>query len=342
MSKNTMGRRIVERREALGISQAELARRVGISPQAMQWIEAGKTLRPRFLTEIAQNLGVASEWLLFGNIVQAAPPKPAEPAALGYEIGLLERGWIEELEGAFPAPPPTPTGGTEIPVYVATAYPGGVERTPSSPALLRVALRELLPPSLEGNPSVDHSRDFPLLGLDYSSPDDSVVRPPSLSGSPRGYGLYFYEVAPLSPRIIGNELLYVDPNASPTSESIVIHWHRSNIFILSVFGSASDEWYSGSVSVKGTLTSVQISRQHIKETHVVTGLDFRSPTISRHKDVSPIPSSSADIDREIAALKARLAELVTHAAVLIDLDKLFRDHPSIFEHLSKKLDDTIK
>lgn len=110
MSKNTMGRRIVERREALGISQAELARRVGISPQAMQWIEAGKTLRPRFLTEIAQNLGVASEWLLFGNIVQAAPPKPAEPAALGYEIGLLERGWIEELEGAFPAPPRHPQG----------------------------------------------------------------------------------------------------------------------------------------------------------------------------------------------------------------------------------------
>lgn len=51
------------RREDLGISQAELGRRSGMSQQAIVSIESGDTLRPRRLVELAGALGLSPEEL---------------------------------------------------------------------------------------------------------------------------------------------------------------------------------------------------------------------------------------------------------------------------------------
>jgi transcriptional regulator with XRE-family HTH domain len=50
-----------------GWSQGELARAVGVTPQAIQAIEAGRVKKPQNLTAIARKLGVNPEHLLNGS-----------------------------------------------------------------------------------------------------------------------------------------------------------------------------------------------------------------------------------------------------------------------------------
>ena len=62
----TIGERVKERRTALGLSQPQLAKRVGgISYQAIQQLERGGT--SRHLVSIARALGVTAEWLQDGH-----------------------------------------------------------------------------------------------------------------------------------------------------------------------------------------------------------------------------------------------------------------------------------
>jgi transcriptional regulator with XRE-family HTH domain len=63
-----LGERIREARQAYGMSQVELARRIGISKTAMNQIELG-AIDPRAsrITAIAQVLGVSTDSLLLGR-----------------------------------------------------------------------------------------------------------------------------------------------------------------------------------------------------------------------------------------------------------------------------------
>ena len=89
----TIGDRVKERRTALGLSQPQLAKRVGgISYQAIQQLERGGT--SRHLVSIARALGVTAEWLQDGH-----GPAPAKAiAARGREperlkvLGMAECG----------------------------------------------------------------------------------------------------------------------------------------------------------------------------------------------------------------------------------------------------------
>jgi phage repressor protein C with HTH and peptisase S24 domain len=56
------------RRQALGLSQPQLARLVGVSQQAIQKVEAGETRRPRFIVELAGALGVDPTALAQGRL----------------------------------------------------------------------------------------------------------------------------------------------------------------------------------------------------------------------------------------------------------------------------------
>ncbi len=61
-----LGPRLRKRRKELGLTQTELAERVGTSQAVIQKIENGKSLRPRILEEIAAALDVKPAWLMFG------------------------------------------------------------------------------------------------------------------------------------------------------------------------------------------------------------------------------------------------------------------------------------
>jgi transcriptional regulator with XRE-family HTH domain len=64
----TLGDRIRQARERVGLSQIELARRIGLSKNAMNSIETGDAdPRASRIVAIAQELGVSTDALLLGN-----------------------------------------------------------------------------------------------------------------------------------------------------------------------------------------------------------------------------------------------------------------------------------
>jgi phage repressor protein C with HTH and peptisase S24 domain len=81
---NSLGERVRERRRALGLSQPQLAKKVGgITYQAIQQLEAGGG--SRHLVPIARALGVTAEWLQDGG------PTPPKPAAAASRPGTMEK-----------------------------------------------------------------------------------------------------------------------------------------------------------------------------------------------------------------------------------------------------------
>lgn len=71
----TLGQRVAERREELGISQRELGKRAGgLSQQAIDKIERGILRKPGNLPEIADALGVRPQWLRTGELPKLGYP----------------------------------------------------------------------------------------------------------------------------------------------------------------------------------------------------------------------------------------------------------------------------
>jgi phage repressor protein C with HTH and peptisase S24 domain len=89
----TLADRVKERRHALGLSQPQLAKKVGgITYQAIQQLENGGG--SRHLVAIARALGVTAEWLQDGvgpAPSKAAPPRPGSADKLKV-LGMAECG----------------------------------------------------------------------------------------------------------------------------------------------------------------------------------------------------------------------------------------------------------
>ncbi len=101
---DTLAKRLRYARERLGLSQSELARRVKLRPQAIQFIEAGHVRRPRSVVEIARALGVNAEWLLLGEgalevAVHETPERYHGEPALSDEAVAVARLWMELPQG---------------------------------------------------------------------------------------------------------------------------------------------------------------------------------------------------------------------------------------------------
>ncbi|WP_322997468.1 XRE family transcriptional regulator [Castellaniella sp.] len=75
-SSSILATRVKIAREALDISQAELAERVGMKQTGIGSIESGEVQRPRKLREIARVLGVSQEWLLGEEDASEASESP--------------------------------------------------------------------------------------------------------------------------------------------------------------------------------------------------------------------------------------------------------------------------
>ncbi len=67
-----MGKRIVQKRKQLGLSQEELAARADVSPQMLSTAERGsKSILSENLIKISTALGVTADYLLTGKMVEA-------------------------------------------------------------------------------------------------------------------------------------------------------------------------------------------------------------------------------------------------------------------------------
>ena len=70
MDKETLGDRLGRVLKERGMSQSELARQVGVRPQAIQYICNKKAKRSAYVTEIAWILDVSAIWLAIGKGAQ--------------------------------------------------------------------------------------------------------------------------------------------------------------------------------------------------------------------------------------------------------------------------------
>ncbi|REF09738.1 LexA family protein [Pantoea ananatis] len=95
----TIAKRVQSKRSELGLTQAELAERVGTSQQAIEQLENGKTKRPRYLPELARALGCEIDWLITGtksgtNVAPAELGSKRIPVLSYVQAGL----WTESQE----------------------------------------------------------------------------------------------------------------------------------------------------------------------------------------------------------------------------------------------------
>lgn len=67
VNKKAFGKRVAAAREALGLSQGDLAKIVGMRQQGIGSIENGDVERPRKLRELARALRKSEEFLLYGE-----------------------------------------------------------------------------------------------------------------------------------------------------------------------------------------------------------------------------------------------------------------------------------
>ena len=84
-----LGDRIRKAREAYGMSQAELARRIHVSKNTMNLIETSKTSDPAAskVKAVADVLGVSTDYLLGRDEAKRPRPRKAAPVGLGGSFG---------------------------------------------------------------------------------------------------------------------------------------------------------------------------------------------------------------------------------------------------------------
>ena len=93
----SISERIKERRKALGITQEQLAKMVGVSQNAIHKLEDGTTKKPRNILELAKVLGCQPDWLQSGKDEPVAPQKNVAPGPAITPVPLLD--WVQA--GAF-------------------------------------------------------------------------------------------------------------------------------------------------------------------------------------------------------------------------------------------------
>lgn len=97
--EGSIAQRVANARAVMGITQAELARRSGISQQALQQIEKGSTQSPRRLVDLAKALNTTPERLLFGVPSSFNPVDPVFHTAKRPVIDpVMAASWHENYE----------------------------------------------------------------------------------------------------------------------------------------------------------------------------------------------------------------------------------------------------
>lgn len=112
----TLASRLTLAREAKSLSQSDLARLVGIKPQAIQAIEAGRVEKPRNIVAIAKILDVDAGFLLTGEEATASSDLNEVPLVGYVGAGATAHFYANADEGLGTAP--APDGATASTVAV--------------------------------------------------------------------------------------------------------------------------------------------------------------------------------------------------------------------------------
>lgn len=302
MSKENLANRLKCARERVKITQSELARRVGISPQAIQALESGTSAGSRHLASIAGALGVEALWLSDGKGNMVRTPRPdisypsdgISPGNLGMVLGL------NDVEHGFPPVRLTYHEDT-VPIFICESI--------SRARMPKRSINEIQSENLSWisaeNPSIfeiipDELQRIADSGFMYatgSKPDDYTRRPHYLDGQVDAYAIYINDYVHISYQNINHSVAFISPHKRPDFGDHVIVWHENNTFVSGTLFEETPESISLNFEVINDLVfdgrwgdrlldvapAVKFSKDHIRSVHVVLGLEFvkpRSPQIS--------------------------------------------------------------
>lgn len=277
----TLGSRLKAARTAAGLTQADVAKNIGVSPQAIQHLETGNSRSSRHLHRIARILGVTAEWLETGD--DSGPNSSINHVAENILAVMSQYDDAAESESsglAFYPPETLSYKPNHLPVYVSLPLTFLILRNRLYEKLLNRASLSLkiLPGALtEKDPSK-------FVGFSFSAciaanPDDYFPRPAYLLGQADAYGLFPAFQTHMNPRLTGGELLHIDPHATPSRGSLVIVWLKTGAFLVAQFSSSSPESINLFVhqSVELGLIKVILNAEDVRAVHTVRGLEFTEP-----------------------------------------------------------------
>lgn len=95
--------RLAEARQRAGMTQSELARRLGVSPQSVQqWEQSGTTPRAHRIKDLALALGVTREWLLVGGSSAESVREVAQQIREVPLVNYIQAGQWAEIAPEIP------------------------------------------------------------------------------------------------------------------------------------------------------------------------------------------------------------------------------------------------
>ena len=115
----TIGQRIAQKRDRLGMSQEALAERLGVSRQAVSKWESGASVPDtENVVALSRLFGVSVGWLLG---VEEPPEADAAPAETGGGLTEAQLKMVEEIAGRYIAAQPSPRKRRRWPWVLAAA-----------------------------------------------------------------------------------------------------------------------------------------------------------------------------------------------------------------------------
>ena len=249
---STLGSRLRQAREAAKLSQSALARRIGVSPQAIQHIEAEKSVTSRYVVQLAGSLGVSASWLATGEeqSIERQGKRFALPKHEDQQSRHLRLHRLDELNNIKPDKLifPEKEGRylrDRIPVFTAKPY-----RFAELPELTVRQEFDQLKSWISCNSGhlskdeIGQIAEYQFYVIPDRNPDEFTPRPYYLAGQVEAYAL-FLEIPPDLTNRVGNvQMSHISPYKLPEYCDLVAVWHESNTFIIGEF------WRSGAHHVE--------------------------------------------------------------------------------------------
>lgn len=290
--EDTLGARLKWARNAAGLTQRDVARHIGVTPQAIQHLESGSSRTSRFVYQMANALGVSVEWLEKG----IGTPKEAGRVENSVETALKHLGAADVVDVvlapsdpytklAFFPPEEVAFRPKHLPVFVSIPLFIAVTRNQSYMRLIDNAASLL--PHVKTNTEDDRQT---AAGMDFSVcttalPDDYVARPAYLEGQAGAYAVFLGYSSHMQPRLRGSEILHIDPSGRPLADDLVLAWTGDNTFLAAEFVEETEDYISVNVyhPEPWSLRSLHIPLDRLRGLHRVRGLEFNEPRSAKVK-----------------------------------------------------------
>ncbi|WP_418610199.1 helix-turn-helix domain-containing protein [Gluconobacter cerinus] len=300
MIENTLANRLKKAREEVGFSQSKLARIVGVTPQAIQALEAGTSAGSKHLAAISGALGVEAVWLATGEGDLKRKPRrdisdPSEAQPVGNLHFLMGFDKEDPLDDGWSFPPTRIVFNADtIPIFVCQIVDDSRIPKKAKEEITKKITDWIYKSNVDDPDFVERITDTTrdkFFSISGDVPDDYIPRPHYLKGQGEAYAIYIIGNKTISPVNINKSIAFISPHKNPQHGDIVVIWHKTNTFIVSKFLYDSGDYIGleNQYLVNDSLNeedpdkyfsmtdTTVLSKDQIRSVHCVGGVEFSAP-----------------------------------------------------------------